>query len=263
MRTLPRAGAGLLALTLAFGITACGSDDDDSSPDTTAAAEGDGASAGDTGAFCDALVEFNGAVMEVEIDETTPEADVKETGAQLASMTQAMVDNAPEDLADAAEEIHGFITPLAEEGDASEFNSDSTFETYTEFLGKATEACDFKTVDVTAKDYAFEAPDTVEAGNVSFAFTNSSDTEEHEMVVMSKADGVDLTWDELLALPEEEAQTKVQFASFAFAPPGESGSTLASLEPGDYAMVCFIPVGGAEDGPPHFTQGMIHEFTVE
>ena len=33
--------------------------------------------------------------------------------------------------------------------------------------------------------------------------------------------------------------------------------------PGEYAMVCFIPVGGAEDGPPHFTQGMVQEFIVE
>ena len=49
----------------------------------------------------------------------------------------------------------------------------------------------------------------------------------------------------------------------AFAPPGEGGSTLAELSAGDYAMICFIPVGGGEDGPPHFTQGMIHEFTVE
>ena len=30
-------------------------------------------------------------------------------------------------------------------------------------------------------------------------------------------------------------------------------------------MICFIPVGSpeVEDGPPHFTQGMIQEFTVE
>ena len=30
-------------------------------------------------------------------------------------------------------------------------------------------------------------------------------------------------------------------------------------------MVCFIPVGSpaVEDGPPHFAEGMIQEFTVE
>jgi hypothetical protein len=49
-----------------------------------------------------------------------------------------------------------------------------------------------------------------------------------------------------------------------------------ALEPGRYAMVCFIPVGftpevaaeaaasGTEpEGAPHFTEGMIAEFTVE
>ena len=37
-------------------------------------------------------------------------------------------------------------------------------------------------------------------------------------------------------------------------------------EPGNYAAVCFVSVGSVGetegDGPPHFTQGMVHEFTV-
>ena len=37
-------------------------------------------------------------------------------------------------------------------------------------------------------------------------------------------------------------------------------------ESGSYAIVCFIPigsVGAAEgDGPPHFVEGMVHEFMV-
>ncbi len=83
------------------------------------------------------------------------------------------------------------------------------------------------------------------------------------MVVFRKADGVTLPWEELLELPDEEAEEKAQFVTAAFAPPGEGSSTLAELEPGVYAMVCFIPVGGGEDGPPHFTEGMLEEFSVE
>lgn len=83
------------------------------------------------------------------------------------------------------------------------------------------------------------------------------------MAILQKADGVDLTWDEILALPEDEGESKTKFFTAAYAPPGENSSTLADLEPGDYIMVCFIPAGGAEDGAPHFTLGMRHEFTVE
>lgn len=256
MRTLQRAGAGLLALTLATGIAACGSDDDKEATADTSAAGGDNA------AFCDALIDFNTAAFQVDISDDTSADDIKAAGEELGPLSEALEENAPEDLKASAAEINDFVQPLRE-GDAGPFNQDSTFETYMGFLGEATSACDFEEVSVTAKDYAFEAPDTVKAGNVSFAFTNASEGEDHEMAVMQKADGVDLSWEELLALPEEEAMSKTSFVTAAYSPPGEGGSTLATLKPGKYVMVCFIPVGGAEDGPPHFTQGMIHEFTVE
>src|SRR5690606_4951888 len=34
------------------------------------------------------------------------------------------------------------------------------------------------------------------------------------------------------------------------------------LDPGSYIAVCFIPIGGGEEGPPHFTGGMVAEFDV-
>ena len=63
----------------------------------------------------------------------------------------------------------------------------------------------------------------------------------------------------------------------AFAEPGGTGQDVFDLSAaGDYVVVCFIPVGstpeaiaeaeasGVEvEGPPHFTQGMFQEFTVE
>ena len=125
-------------------------------------------------------------------------------------------------------------------------------------------SCDYETVDVTAVDYAFEGvPDSVPAGTLAFELTNASEAEEHEMVVFRRADGVTQSFGEILNLPEEETEELIVFSAAAFAPPGESGATLADLDAGEYAMVCFIPVGGAEDGPPHFTAGMIKEFTVE
>lgn len=81
--------------------------------------------------------------------------------------------------------------------------------------------------------------------------------------------------------PEVDFETttmqKTEFAGVAFAGPGSGDITFVDLDPGKYAVVCFIPVGttdmadleaGEGDqaepaGPPHFTQGMVTEFTVE
>lgn len=257
MRTLQRVGAGVLALTLGTGIAACGSDDDDATTTTTEAPDAGLA------AFCDAVVEFNGAVTTVELDETSTEEDIKATGEQLGPIFAVIAEDAPDSVSEPATELNAAIEAL-DEGDAEAFNADSTFETYTTFLTGAVQECDFPGVDVAAVDYAFEGvPETVDAGVNAFNLTNESDAEDHELVIFRKADGEALSFEELLELGEEEVGDRVQFVGAAFAPMGASGAALADLTPGDYAMVCFIPVGSGEEGPPHFTEGMIQEFTVE
>lgn len=242
MRALQRASAALIVLTIAGGLTACGDD-------------------ADASAFCDGVVDFTGAVANLDVSEESTEEEVKAGGDALAKAFKPVLANVPEDLESDAKQLDDVITSL-EGGDASKLD-DAAFETYTSLVDGAVEECEYPGAAVTAKDYAFDAPDTVTAGSVAFSFDNTSDAEEHEMIILRKQDGVDLSWEELLELPEEEAMSKTEFVAAAFAPPGESSSSLATLEAGDYAMVCFIPVGGGEDGPPHFTQGMIHEFTVE
>ena len=48
----------------------------------------------------------------------------------------------------------------------------------------------------------------------------------------------------------------------AHAEPGKTDYAVVRLEPGRYAVSCFIPVGGGESGPPHASRGMFAEFTV-
>lgn len=257
MRTLQRAGAGLLALTLVTAIAACGSDDDNGAASGTPAAEGDNA------AFCDALVEFNGAVFQIDIHEGSTKEEIESQGKEIAPLFATVAEEAPDELAAAADELNTTILALTE-GDATAFNDDATFDKYMSLVDGAIDSCEMETIDVKGVDYAYEgAPDTVKAGTTAFKFTNAAESEDHMMGIIKKKDGVDLSWDELLALPEDEAETKTEFKGEAYAPAGESGSALVELDPGSYAMICFIPVGGAEDGPPHFSQGMIHEFTVE
>ncbi|MGH9188090.1 MAG: hypothetical protein ACRD0U_20150, partial [Acidimicrobiales bacterium] len=117
---------------------------------------------------------------------------------------------------------------------------------------------------VTAVDYAFEdLPTSLEAGPTVVELTNDGD-EAHELVLFRKNDGVTQPAEELLALPDEEAFELVAFVQGSEPiDPGKRSSTVFDLEAGDYVAVCFLPVGGSGDGPPHFTEGMFTEFSVE
>jgi len=42
--------------------------------------------------------------------------------------------------------------------------------------------------------------------------------------------------------------------------PGTSNDIELSLEPGTYAMLCFVP--DTSDGNPHFIHGMIDQLTI-
>lgn len=134
---------------------------------------------------------------------------------------------------------------------------------------------DAEVVQVTAVDYAFQGvDDTYAAGQYGFEFRNDGD-ELHEMVVFRIDEEEQRPVEELLQLPQEEAQGLVEQVTGSFACPGEEAprAVAADLtEPGRYAMVCFVPTGFTaevedpatlEDAEPHFAQGMYTEFTVE
>ncbi len=111
---------------------------------------------------------------------------------------------------------------------------------------------------VTGTEYEFDAPDTLAAGEVTLNFENAG-KEPHEMLVFKIND--ESTVEELLKLPQKEAQQHITMVGRAFAKPGESGSepVSAELEPGRYGMVCFVP---APDKEPHAFKGMFGEFEV-
>lgn len=166
--------------------------------------------------------------------------------------------------------------------DASEQTTTTEETTTTEADGAATG----ETVEITGVNYAFEGvPETVEPGT-ELSFTNASEDEVHEMVVVRIDDDETRPLEELIGLGDA-AQEVVEDVGVAVALPGEDGMVvdgeLVMEEPGRYALLCFIPVGadpqvleelmanppaeGEEpdlgDGPPHVTQGMAAELTVE
>ncbi len=144
-------------------------------------------------------------------------------------------------------------------------------------------------LEVTMVDFAYEGlPESVPAGT-RLTVVNDSEAELHELLVFRLPDDETRSIEELIALPEEEANAVLGDAgpvAVLLAPPGGEqidavgDGTLA--EPGRYAVFCAIPTGvdpqayldappteegppevpGA-DGPPHFTHGMFADLTVE
>ncbi len=108
---------------------------------------------------------------------------------------------------------------------------------------------------MSATDYAFHIGD-VATGRTSFVLTNDGD-ETHEMVVVKLAAGV--TLDEAIQADGEEGTVDREWATNLAAPGGDEEAVTFDVEPGNYALVCFMPNA---DGTPHMVLGMRHEFTV-
>ncbi len=168
-------------------------------------------------------------------------------------------------------------------------------------IGFVKDNCGFGEINVTAADYSYTGLEAEYAAGPTIVTLTNEGEEVHEMIVLRVNDDVTETAAEIVALPEEEAFSKVAVKGVAFAFPGAEGFSAVDLEPGRYIGVCFIPQGatpdvmaqlmaegegppgegsapegsapegsapegsapgGLELGPPHHTQGMIQEFTV-
>ncbi|MGH8912277.1 MAG: hypothetical protein ACRDVD_07170 [Acidimicrobiia bacterium] len=135
------------------------------------------------------------------------------------------------------------------------------------------------TIEITGNDYSFAGVPDVVASGAELTFTNASAAEVHEMVVMKIVDGEERPIEELLALPEEDADSLVEFQGVLVALPEQDGvnpeaegSSIVMTDAGRYAIVCFIPqgadpavleqamAGGEAEGPPDMGDGTPHAF---
>ena len=114
-------------------------------------------------------------------------------------------------------------------------------------------------VTVTARDYAFDAPDTVAAGLTTLRLVNQGPELHH--VQLLRLDG-DKTMADLFAAfkaggPPPRWAVDVGGPNTPV-PGGESQATL-DLAPGRYVIACFIP---SADKTPHIAKGMARELVV-
>lgn len=113
-------------------------------------------------------------------------------------------------------------------------------------------------VHVTLRDFAFDAPDTIPAGETTFDVTNAGQ-QIHEMGMIKVDEG--FTVEEALeSLGGAEGPYTVVGALYGLEG-GAEGWTTIDLTPGTYALVCFVT--DPESGAPHIALGMQDSFTVE
>lgn len=226
----------LAALCLA-GLVACDGDDDTMSESA-----------------CDAYAEFNAAFF----------GDPAAMAGAATALAEALPESSSDDAATlveaagaAGENPEALDSP--EVGDALRSIGDRVFD-----------ECDTdEKLEVEGVDYAFEdLPDEIEAGRVAIRFDNGSETNEpHELVLATGANGESA--EELAAMPIDQLFQAARPVAVAFTDtPGEHATTLVDLEPGEYLVICTLPVGGfaeGQDGPPadpHSAHGMVTTLTV-
>ncbi|HUQ84578.1 MAG TPA: hypothetical protein VM076_25715 [Gemmatimonadaceae bacterium] len=115
-------------------------------------------------------------------------------------------------------------------------------------------------VSFTAKDYAFEGPDTIPAGLTMFHLTGAG-KELHHLSLTKLIEGK--TYADLEASLKAGGPPPAWAVPYGGVNPGAPGeTTIASivLEPGNYAVLCWVE--GA-DHKPHLAKGMRKPLTVK
>lgn len=117
-------------------------------------------------------------------------------------------------------------------------------------------------ITITAKDFSYEAPDTVTAGMVTVRLVNQGTTFHHVQFVRL-TDGKTAADFEAGLKSAKPGSPPPPWAHEVAGPnspdPGGEQTITEQLEAGNYAIVCFIPDG---KGVPHFMKGMIRALTV-
>ncbi len=146
------------------------------------------------------------------------------------------------------------------------------------FLGPTPPPARAKVVAVKAVDYGYDVDRAALAGgDFALALTNDGN-EQHEIAIVSLPPAA-TTAEAVLALLNVRGRDFSGMPAgyrplghLAFAAPGDSQvfTLAASLTPGRYALVCFLPVGGVDDlgnakdgkAESHVARGMLADFTV-
>jgi hypothetical protein len=117
-------------------------------------------------------------------------------------------------------------------------------------------------VSITASEYKFEAPDQIPAGLTRFTLTDAGKELHHASLI--KLDSGKTFNDLVTGIKNMKPGTPppgwvIPAGGPNAAPPGGTSSLTMVMQPGNYAIVCFIPDA---KGVPHVMHGMAKALTV-
>jgi hypothetical protein len=255
----------------------CAEDEDDS------ASAGDGAAAAEQ-AVRDAMEAWNSKDAEAFLELFTDEAiatifgqDEPATREEVAQFLPEIIGDPPMVLHDITAEAEGDTGSVTVLWDSEPFLEHIRFAMVQEDGAWKIDAQDYIDIDevpanttmihVDANEFAFGVIDTDivsanESGLQGFEIANVGEQTHHFGLFRLPAEG---DAQELFASEEEVPGLDVAGFTDEIAP-GETNRAwvfIEPLEPGRYAMVCFLPdTAEGSDGAPHAFKGMIHEFTI-
>lgn len=114
-----------------------------------------------------------------------------------------------------------------------------------------------------AKDFAFEAPDSITAGWTTFHLVNDGPNLHHMQIVRLDSGKTAADFGAAMEASGKNHTPPPSWIVFAGGPnapnpKAESEATL-DMQPGNYVLICFVDI---PDHVPHFTKGMLHPLKV-
>ena len=110
-----------------------------------------------------------------------------------------------------------------------------------------------------AKDYAFDAPDSITAGWTTFHLVNDGATLHHAQLVRIDSGKTVADLEAALKNPGPPPHWVVMMGGPNAPDPNAQSDATVNLDAGQYAFICFVDI---PDHVPHFTKGMIHALKV-
>jgi len=249
-------------------LVACGDDTTNTDSDAAVAQ----AASGELGRFCGALLRFEqaGATGPDDYDAQSFQLWARN---EVRPALEELVASAPTDLADDWQATSEVFAELERTGDPAVFE-DPRLQSGPGPGDVGVERCGWTKQEFNATEYRFDGlPDRLAAGVVDFVMTGAGN-ELHEAALVRRKDGVTEPAEELLELAglhEEEALDRVDLlGSILLFDTDGIEDMVVDLQPGDYILFCALPIGASSedlldqpDATPHWSEGMVHEFTVD
>ncbi|HEX5830984.1 MAG TPA: hypothetical protein VFY16_08395 [Gemmatimonadaceae bacterium] len=114
-------------------------------------------------------------------------------------------------------------------------------------------------VAFNATDFSYDGPTTIPAGLTTLRLSGQG-REMHHLTVLRLVDGKTFAdFEAAVRAGGPEPRWAVPVGGPNPSAPGDSAEVTQVLEPGEYALVCFVP---SPDGKPHLMKGMMKALTV-